>query len=278
MASIRSFLFVPASRVDRFEKALDTEADAIIIDLEDAVAIDAKAAARDALCDWVEEQIKEDESVLKRIWVRINPLNSPWGHDDMDALSEFPLGGWVVPKAENTYDIEQVVTLKPKRTQLALLIETAVGLAHARLLSSLEGVDRLMFGTLDFQLDLDMKCDALETQLNAFRAELTLASRLAGLAAPVDGVTPSTTDTELLEQSVQQARAYGFGAKLCIHPRQVEGVNKGFMPSAEEHEWAQRVVAANEKHQGAAFSVDGKMVDAPVIALAEQIIQQYQRD
>lgn len=278
MASIRSFLFVPASRVDRFEKALDTEADAVIIDLEDAVAIDAKAAARDALCDWVEEQIKEDESVLKRIWVRINPLNSPWGHDDMDALSEFPLGGWVVPKAENTYDIEQVVTLKPKRTQLALLIETAVGLAHARLLSSLEGVDRLMFGTLDFQLDLDMKCDALETQLNAFRAELTLASRLAGLAAPVDGVTPSTTDTELLEQSVQQARAYGFGAKLCIHPRQVEGVNKGFMPSAEEHEWAQRVVAANEKHQGAAFSVDGKMVDAPVIALAEQIIQQYQRD
>src|SRR5690625_1309563 len=278
MASIRSFSFVPASRVDRFEKALDTEADAIIIDLEDAVAIDAKAAARDALCDWVEEQIKEDESVLKRIWVRINPLNSPWGHDDMDALSEFPLGGWVVPKAENTYDIEQVVTLKPKRTQLALLIETAVGLAHARLLSSLEGVDRLMFGTLDFQLDLDMKCDALETQLNAFRAELTLASRLAGLAAPVDGVTPSTTDTELLEQSVQQARAYGFGAKLCIHPRQVEGVNKGFMPSAVEHEWAQRVVAANEKHQGAAFSVDGKMVDAPVIALAEQIIQQYQRD
>ncbi len=278
MASIRSFLFVPASRVDRFEKALDTEADAVIIDLEDAVAIDAKASARDALCDWVEEQIKEDESVLKRIWVRINPLNSPWGHDDMDALSEFPLGGWVVPKAENTYDIEQVVTLKPKRTQLALLIETAVGLAHARLLSSLEGVDRLMFGTLDFQLDLDMKCDALETQLNAFRAELTLASRLAGLAAPVDGVTPSTTDTELLEQSVQQARAYGFGAKLCIHPRQVEGVNKGFMPSAEEHEWAQRVVAANEKHQGAAFSVDGKMVDAPVIALAEQIIQQYQRD
>src|SRR5690625_156230 len=112
MASIRSFLFVPASRVDRFEKALDTEADAIIIDLEDAVAIDAKAAARDAICDWVEEQIKEDESVLKRIWVRINPLNSPWGHDDMDALSEFPLGDWVVPKAGTSNDIEHVLTLK----------------------------------------------------------------------------------------------------------------------------------------------------------------------
>ncbi|HLR29610.1 MAG TPA: CoA ester lyase [Paenalcaligenes sp.] len=278
MASIRSFLFVPASRVDRFEKALDTQADAVIIDLEDAVAIDAKAVARDALCDWLEEQSTEDESLLKRIWVRINPLNSPWGHDDMDALSEFHLGGWVVPKAENTYDVEQVVTLKPKRTQLALLIETAVGLAHARLLSTLDGVDRLMFGTLDFQLDLDMKCDPLETQLNAFRAELTLASRLAGLEAPVDGVTPSTTDTVLLEQSVQQARAYGFGAKLCIHPRQVEGVNRGFMPSAAEHDWAQRVIEANKKHQGAAFSVDGKMVDAPVIALAEQIIQQYQRD
>lgn len=278
MASIRSFLFVPASRVDRFEKALDTKADAVIIDLEDAVAIDAKAVARDALCDWLEEQVKEDESVLKRIWVRINPLNSPWGHDDMDALSEFHLGGWVLPKAESTYDVEQVITLKPKRTQLALLIETAAGLAHARLLSALDGVDRLMFGTLDFQLDLDMKCDPLETQLNTFRAELTLASRLAGLEAPVDGVTPSTTDTELLEQSIQQARAYGFGAKLCIHPLQVDSVNKGFMPTKEEHDWAQRVVEANEKHQGAAFSVDGKMVDAPVIALAEKIIEQFQRD
>src|SRR5690625_3803477 len=275
MASIRSFLFVPASRVDRFEKALDTEADAVIIDLEDAVAIDAKAVARDALCDWLEEQSAEDETLLKRIWVRINPLNSPWGHDDMDALSEFQLGGWVVPKAENTYDVEQVVTLKPKRTQLALLIETAVGLAHARLLSTLDGVDRLMFGTLDFQLDLDMKCDPLETQLNAFRAELTLASRLAGLEAPVDGVTPSTTDTQLLEQSVQQARAYGFAAQLRIHPRQGAGVNRGLRRSDDQQDWPQRVIEANKTHQRAAFSVDGKLVDAPDIALAEQIIQQF---
>lgn len=272
MASIRSFLFVPASRVDRFEKALDTNADAVIIDLEDAVAIDAKATARDALCDWLTEQSKEDDSLLKRIWVRINPLNSPWGHDDMNALSKFQLAGWVLPKAEHTYDVEQVVTLKPKRTQLALLIETATGLAHARLLSALEGVHRLMFGTIDFQLDMGMKCDPLETQLNAFRAELALASRLAGLEAPVDGVIASTTDKELLERSVRQARAYGFGAKLCIHPRQVDTVNQGFMPTEHERDWAQRVLQANEKYQGEAFSVDGKMVDAPVIALAKRIL------
>lgn len=277
MAAIRSFLFVPASRVDRFEKALETEADAIIIDLEDAVAIDAKGTARDDLCDWLEEQEKDNEAILKRIWVRINPLNSPWGQDDIDELATFNLGGWVLPKAESTYDIEQVVNLKPKRTQLALLIETAAGLAHARLLSAIEGVNRLMFGTIDFQLDLNMKCDPLETQLNIFRAELCLASRLAGLEAPVDGVTASTTDTELLQQSVQQARAFGFGAKLCIHPRQVDAVNAGFLPSEAEYEWALKVIEGNKKHQGAAFAVDGKMVDAPIISLAEQIVQQFEQ-
>lgn len=277
MPSIRSFLFVPASRADRFEKALDSAADAVVIDLEDAVGIDAKGVARDTLCDWLEEQEKEDEQRLKRIWVRINPLHSPWGHDDMEELSEFQLGGWILPQAESTYDIEQVITLKPKRTELALLVETAIGIAHARLLAAIPGVSRLMLGSIDLQLDLNMKCDPLETQLNSYRSELVLASRLGGLEAPVDGVTTSTTDIELLTQAVQQARAYGFGAKLCIHPRQVDTVNAGFTPSREEYEWAQKVVAGNEKHQGGAFAVEGKMVDAPVVSLAEQIIEQFEQ-
>jgi len=277
MASIRSFLFVPASRPDRFEKALASAADAVVIDLEDAVSIDAKGMARDTLCDWLEEQEKDDEQLLKRIWVRINTLHSPWGHDDMDALAEFQLGGWILPQAESSYDVEQVLTLKPKRTELALLVESAVGMAHARLLAAITGVSRLMLGSLDLQLDLNMKCDALETQLNFYRAELVLASRLGGLEAPVDGVTTDTTDTELLTAAVQQARAYGFGAKLCIHPRQVDAVNQGFTPSAREYEWAQKVVAGNKKHQGEAFAVEGKMVDAPVVQLAEQIIEQFRQ-
>lgn len=274
MATIRSFLFVPANRIERIEKALESAADAVVIDLEDAIPIDAKGVARDGLFDWLEEQEKEENNQLKRIWVRINPLNSPWGHDDIDCLADFHLGGWVLPKAEHTYDVEQVLNLKPKRSQLALLIETAAGLAQIRLLAAIEGVNRLMFGTLDFQHDLNMKCDPLETQLNAFRNELALASRLANLPAPVDGVTAATTDTELLAQSVQQAKAYGFGAKLCIHPNQVSIVNQGFLPTLSEYQWAIKVVNENKKHQGAAFAVDGKMVDAPVISLAEQIIEQ----
>lgn len=276
MTTIRSFLFVPASRVDRFEKALDSEADAVVIDLEDAVPTDAKASARDDLCDWLESHQEDEAEILKKTWVRINPLHSPWGHDDIDALSDFHLAGWVLPKAESPYDVEQVVNLKPKRTQLALLIESAAGMAHARLLAATEGVNRLMFGTLDFQRDLNMHCDALETQLDSFRAELTLASRLAGLEAPVDGATPSTTDIELVQAAVTRARAFGFGAKLCIHPRQVAAVNQAFLPTDKEYDWAQRVMQANKKHRGGAFAVDGKMVDAPVIRLAEQIIATYQ--
>lgn len=272
MPTIRSFLFVPASRMDRVEKALATQADAIIIDLEDAVALAEKDRARQDLDAWLSHQKN-----LERIWVRINPLQTELGHTDINLLGRHSVAGWVLPKAENMTDISVLQQKKAMTSQIALLIESAIGVANARQLASQTDVSRLMFGTIDFQLDLNMKCDELETQLNTFRLELTLASTLAGIYPPVDGVTVSTSDEQLLQNSVQQAQQHGFSAKLCIHPNQVATVNQGFMPSAQEYDWAKRVIEGDQTHQGAAFAVDGKMVDKPVIELAKRIINQYER-
>lgn len=272
MPAIRSFLFVPATRMDRVEKALATQADAVIIDLEDAVALSAKDKARNELNKWLEQQTHVD-----RVWIRLNPLQTDLGHQDLDVLSHHAVAGWVLPKAENTTDVELLQQKKKPSSQIALLIESAVGIANARDLAKQTGVSRLMFGTIDFQLDVNMKCDELETQLNAFRLELTLASRLAGIYSPVDGVTVSTSDEQLLQNSVKQAQQHGFNAKLCIHPNQVSIVNAGFMPSCEEYDWAKRVIEGEQAHQGAAFAIDGKMVDKPVIELAKRIINQFER-
>lgn len=273
MPTIRSFLFVPASRMDRVEKALATSADAIIIDLEDAVALNAKDQARTDLGQWLSQQ-----NSLHRVWVRINPLNTDLGQADFDVLGHIGVAGWVLPKAEDVAAVEKVAQGKHSQSQLALLIETAIGIDKARELAKCSGVTRLMFGTIDFQLDMNMKCDALESQLDGFRLQLTLASRLAGLHPPVDGVTVTTDDSDLLAKTVAKSRSFGFGAKLCIHPKQVNTVNTGFMPSAEEFDWAQRVIEGERTHQGAAFSIDGKMIDRPVIELAQRVIQQHQRE
>ena len=139
-------------------------------------------------------------------------------------------------------------------------------------LAAAPGVHRLVFGSIDFQLDLGMR-DAHEEELLYFRSQIVLASRLAGLAAPIDGVSTAIDDAEALHTDVQRARRLGFGGKLCIHPKQVAGVHRGFAPSADELAWAQRVLAASAAAGGAAIAVDGKMVDKPVLLRAAAIVR-----
>jgi citrate lyase subunit beta/citryl-CoA lyase len=146
-----------------------------------------------------------------------------------------------------------------------------------REIAVLDKVQRLMFGSLDLQLDLGMQCDADETELAHFRMELVLASRLAGIAPPVDGVCVGLDDEAALASAVARAKRMGFRAKLCIHPRQLAVVNQGFLPALEELVWARKIVAAVSESGGAAISVDGKMVDAPVIALAQRLLAETQR-
>jgi citrate lyase subunit beta/citryl-CoA lyase len=144
-------------------------------------------------------------------------------------------------------------------------------MAAVEALAAAPGVARLVFGSLDFQVDLGMS-DPCEDDLLPFRARLVLASRLAGIESPIDGVTTAIDDETRLREDVLRARRLGFGGKLCIHPRQVATVKAGFAPTEAELAWARAVVRASEEAKGAAVAVHGRMVDKPVLLRAQAIL------
>ncbi len=265
----RSFLFVPGHRPERFAKALASGADAVIIDLEDAVPLDAKDVARDAvLLAWP----GLDAAQRARLLVRVNPAGTPWHADDLRAVASLPgLGAVMLPKAESAAQIDAVFSA----VQLPLLplIESAEGVGQMHAIARAKGVLRLGLGHIDLQADLGMRCGPDEAELAPIRVALVVASRRAGLPAPVDGVTTATTDADVLARDAQRSRRFGFGAKLCIHPAQVAGVHQALAPTEAERDWAERVLAAERAAGGGAFSVDGKMVDPPVLLLARKILQ-----
>jgi citrate lyase subunit beta/citryl-CoA lyase len=260
---MRSMLFVPGDRPERFEKACASGADGVIVDLEDAVAPQAKAEARERLAQWLSPQ--------RDVFVRINAPRSPWFEADLRLVRLPGVRGVVLPKAERVEDIEEVAAASASGRVLPL-IETALGVHLAVALAAARGVDRLLFGTIDFQLDMRIGGDDLE--LLHFRSHLVLASRLAGLPPPVDGVCKALDDPERLVRETRRARALGFGGKLVIHPRQVAVVNAAFAPTAEEIAWARRVLSASASAQGAAMQLDGQMVDRPVLLEAQRILSQ----
>ena len=269
LAQARSFLFVPGNRPERFAKALASGADAVIIDLEDAVPLDAKDTARAALAQaWPDF----DADQRARLLVRVNPAGTPWHEADLAALGDLPgLGAVMLPKAENPQQLERA--FRGGGVPVLPLIESAEGLGQMDAIARATGVLRLGLGHIDLQADLGMRCGPDEAELAPVRLAMVVASRRAGLPTPVDGVTTATTDEQVLAQDAQRSRRFGFGAKLCIHPAQIAGVHQALAPTEAECAWAQRVLAAESAAGGGAFSVDGKMVDPPVLLLARQILQ-----
>lgn len=259
----RSYLFVPGDRPERFDKAWASAADAVVVDLEDAVAPQHKAQAGTAVAGPL--------TAARQVWIRINTADSAWFDDDATLLGLPGVAGAVVPKAE---DLPATLVKAAARHGIGLiaLIETAVGIQRAQQLAATRGVLRLAFGSIDFQVDLGIEGD--DDALLWFRSQLVLASRLASIAAPIDGVTVSTSDTEQLRRDTQRSRRLGFDAKLCIHPQQIETVHAVLSPSNEERAWAADVIGAMGGSTGAAVLVDGKMVDRPVLLQARRIAAQ----
>lgn len=263
-SAYRSLLFVPGDRPERFAKAHASGADGVIIDLEDAVAPERKALARAAFAD----AATGANSVL----VRINAITT---HDyplDREACQGLAPAGVLLPKTESP---EQIAQLQADGVTAPILpiIETARGYQAIESIAAALGVARLVFGTLDFQLDLNIPSDDSD-ELQYFRAGFVLASRLAGLLAPIDGVTTAIDNADRLNRDIDRGQRLGFGGKLCIHPRQVEAVNDGFGVGDAQIQWAQRVLEAVDESGHHAVAVDGKMVDAPVIERARRILAQ----
>jgi citrate lyase subunit beta/citryl-CoA lyase len=273
LAIARTFLFVPADRPERHARALASGAGGVIVDLEDAVAPDRKAAAR--------AQLKASFSALsaaqrQRLLVRINACGTPWHDGDLAEVGELAaqglIAGVMLPKAERVADLQLLGAAVGPKGLIVPLIESAAGLEATRELAAAPQVLRLAFGNLDFQADLGLACDADEAELVPVRLALVLASRRAGLAAPIDGVTPDWRDTARLANDAARARRGGFGAKLCIHPDQVAPVHAALGPNPDELAWARRVMDATEAAGGGVVSLGGRMVDAPVVRLAERLL------
>jgi citrate lyase subunit beta / citryl-CoA lyase len=260
-----SYLFVPGNRPERFGKALASGADQVIIDLEDAVAPADKLIARDAVRASLDPEFPAA--------VRINSADSEWFEQDLSLCGLPGVAAVVLPKAASVADIARVRAAGAP-TVLAL-IESAEGIVNARALAAADGVTRLMFGSIDFSVDLGIEGD--ERELDAFRSELVLASRMAGISAPIDGVTTAIDDVELLRRETLRGKRFGFGGKLCIHPKQLAVVHDAYLPSNEEVHWAMRVLEAAKLAGGGAVAVDGKMVDKPVMMRAERILQAASR-
>lgn len=271
LALAQAFLFVPANRPDRFAKSLATRAHTVIVDLEDAVPLSDKVAARDAirreLTPWLEH-------CPQRLVLRINACGTPFWDDDLRLVEELGIRHLMVPKTESAEQLTSIAHALSFTPVLIPMVESAKGVDQLKAIAAHPNTLRLSLGNIDLQLSLGLQCGPDELELLPVRHQILLASRLAEIAAPIDGVTVQFEAQAQLNADILRAKRLGFRAKLCIHPKQVDGVIEGFQPSAQEVEYAQAVVAADKAAKGGVVQLNGKMVDRPVVMLAQSVLAQ----
>jgi citrate lyase subunit beta/citryl-CoA lyase len=256
----RSLLFVPGDRPERFAKAAASGAHDVILDLEDAVAPASKAQARVAVAAWLADGGKA--------FVRINGADTSWFEEDVAMLQKAARARIMLPKAEPE-SLARLASMLAQRPVIAL-VETVAGYLSLRDVAGAPGVERLAFGSVDFAAESGIADEG--DAITGIRIQIVLESCRAKLVAPIDGVSVEFTDEAVMRADGHRSRRLGFGGKLCIHPRQVQAVNAAFRPTADEIDWAHRVLAAFELSGGAATSLNGKMIDKPVVARALQIL------
>ena len=263
----RTYLFVPGNRPDRFGKALTSGADAVVLDLEDAVAADAKDAARETVRAWAVDATPADRA---RVVVRTNDLGSSHAARDLAVVADAGLTAVMLPKTESADDVATVRSAAPDVAVLAL-VESARGIAAVEGIAAAPGVVRLVFGTLDYAFDLDLELDDASDGLSYAAGRLAVASRCAGIPTPVGGVTPQLGDEARLLADLAWSRRHGFGAKLCIHPAQVAAIHAALAPTTQAVARARRVLEADAGSPGAA-RLDGRMIDHPVVLAARRTL------
>jgi citrate lyase subunit beta/citryl-CoA lyase len=285
MGPIRTALFVPATRPDRVDKALGAGADVVIIDLEDAVAQALKGEAREAA------RKKVIEHAPRRLLVRVNALGSGHNRNDLQSIVGASPSGIILPKVETAeniremhqrlLDCERTSGMAPGSMSVVALIESARGVENIfRIMSEALAPARALsaaFGAADYSLDLGIDLTRDGAELHYPRSRIAVACRAAGREPPID--TPfmiDLKDLEGLKTDARRAKQLGFQGKLCIHPNQVGPCNEVFSPTAEEMEYARRVVAAFEKSEAegvGALQLDGKFIDYPVVERSRRIIR-----
>lgn len=280
MPAFRSFLFAPGNHARKVEKVFGCGADHVILDLEDAVAKAEKVATRALVVEALKKPRKAGG------YVRVNAYKTEFCYGDAAAIVGPWLDGIVFPMCESR---EQIVAFDwligglERERGLAVgcidiipIIETAKGIAAAREIAAAgTRVKRMAFGAGDYTLDMNMEWTLGETELEHARAEMVVASRAAGLEAPLDTVWVHIKDLDNLAKSAKRAKQLGFQGKTCIYPPQVEVVNRVFTPTAEEAAFARRVVEAFEKAEregSSSIQLDGYFIDYPIVYKAQKTL------
>lgn len=289
MALNRSFLFAPGNVPRRVEKAFTLDADAVIVDLEDSVAVHEKEQTRAAVADALKRPRRA------RGYVRVNAPSTPFCYGDLVATVHKGVDGVVVPKVESAADLHAIdwliAALERERgmaegsIEVMPQIETAAGMQRidrilqARSLrpySAAWRVKRVAFGAADYGHELGLAPTLDEPELADARARIVLASRAAGMEGPIDSPWFHFNEAEAFQRALERSRRGGFQGRLCVHPDQIAPVNRAYLPSGEELARAERIVAAFEAAEArgaAAIQVDGQMVDYPVVHRARAVIE-----
>lgn len=258
----RSYLFAPGHNEKLLAKVFDAGADAVMLDLEDAVPPDAKPSAR---------RLVAEVLIDHPAWVRVNAARTEWCQADLDAVAEHAFG-IRIPKTESADDVGWVMERVRAGTPLICAIESARGVLAAQAIAAVPGVRHLAMGGVDLQRDLNAGDGNLQTLY--VRAHLVLASRAAGIAPPIDSVYPRLDDPAGLRDQARFARSLGFHGKSAIHPRQLGILHEVFSPSDEEISWAREVLAAFDAAGGDALRLpSGEFVDLPVADRARRLLE-----
>jgi citrate lyase subunit beta/citryl-CoA lyase len=277
---LRSFLFAPASDLRKVDKALSLDADAVILDLEDAVAVSEKVRARSLVLDVLGRMNREG------IYVRVNGVDTRWIVGDLMAVVGGRPAGIMLPKAEDAEEVRRVdwligqlereYGLPAGEMELIPLVETARGVMNAyEVATSCPRVKRLAFGAVDYTLDIGISLTGQGTEIFYARSHLVVASRAAGIEGPIDTVYPNIKDEEGLAEECRLVRSLGFAGKLVIHPAQLGPVNEIFSPTPREIDYAAKVAQAFAQAEAegiAAVQLEGKFIDYPVAAWARRTL------
>ena len=281
MLVFRSLLFAPGNHARRVEKSLTLDADVVILDLEDAVAVAEKEATRAKVVAAFQTPRRAHG------YVRINAFDTPFCFDDLQAVVAPGIDGIVLPKVESPAQLvavdwtvaalERARGLREGGIDLVPIIETGRGMAELRdIARSGTRVRRLSFGAGDYTLDVGMRWTFGERELDHARTAIVVQSRAAGLEPPVDTVFIHLGQPDALRRSAELARDLGFQGKLCIHPEQVGPVNETFTPTGEEVAKAERYVAAFEEAEArgsVSIQVDGYFIDYPIVEQARRTLR-----
>lgn len=267
----RSYLYVPGNRSEKLGKAASRGADALIVDLEDAVPLAEKVDARAAVVAWLCDNAAPADL---EIWVRVN--SGRMLADDMRPLVHIErLTGIYLPKVTSREDILAAgVRLGDSHLELVALIETATGVLNVREIAAAPRVSHLAIGEADLAVELRIDPSPDGRELNAIRTQVVVASAAAGIDPPVGPVSTDFTDLDALRASTDALRRMGFAGRAGIHPAQIPVINDVFTPTEDQVRAAKDLIAAFEAGGGAAFTgPDGRMVDEPVIRAARQVLE-----